>query len=133
MDPSFTTTIFFRGTHASALVCRKRDWMVSATVPVLKDSNLRLNEGSPREYFGAMAETARSQGTLGGLRRRLRNSMIPGDPNDSAWADGFSIERLPYARGEAPLCVLPNTGLTPVVPAAENLEAMSSRKCGRLQ
>ena len=75
-------------------------------VPVLKASNLHLNEAYPREYFKEMAEKARSQGTLGGLSRRLRNCMIPGDPDDRAWVDGFSIEMFEeFCRKRAQLIV----------------------------
>lgn len=61
-------------------------------VPILKASNLRLNEAYPHEYFQRMVASARSQGTLGGLRRRLDNCMIPGDPSKPGWAEQFSIK-----------------------------------------
>ena len=75
-------------------------------VPVLKTSNLHLNEAYPREYFRDMADKAQSQGTLGGLSRRLRNGMIPGDPSEPAWADGFTIEMFEeFCRRRAQLIV----------------------------
>lgn len=61
-------------------------------IPILEESNQSLSEGYPRDYFGKMAADARSQGTMDGLRRRLRGCMIPGDPDDPMWPDSFSIE-----------------------------------------
>lgn len=62
-------------------------------VPVLEASNLSLGEGYPESYFEEMAARARSLGTLGDLSRRLRDAMIPGDPEDSAWASSFAVDR----------------------------------------
>ena len=75
-------------------------------VPVLKESNLHLNEAYPQEYLKNMVEKARSQGTIGGLSRRLRNCMIPGDPCESEWGDGFAIEEFEdFCRRRAQLIV----------------------------
>ena len=75
-------------------------------VPVLEQSNLKLNEAYPKEYFREMADQARSQGTLSGLIRRLRDCMIPGDPHDPDWPDSFSIERFEdFCRARAKLIV----------------------------
>lgn len=75
-------------------------------VPVLEQSNLELNEAYPKKYFREMADQARSQGTLGGLSRRLRDCMIPGDPRDPDWPDSFSIERFEdFCRARARLIV----------------------------
>lgn len=75
-------------------------------VPVLEQSNLKLNEAYPKEYFREMADQARSQGTLGGVSRRLRDCMIPGDPHDPDWPDSFSIERFEdFCRARAKLIV----------------------------
>lgn len=75
-------------------------------VPVLEKSNLKLNEAYPKEYFREMADQARSQGTLGGVSRRLRDCMIPGDPHDPDWPDSFSIERFEdFCRARAKLIV----------------------------
>ena len=75
-------------------------------VPVLAESNQSLNEGYPEEYLGRMANEARSQGTLDGFRRRLGDCMIPGNPHELAWADGFSIEKFEeFCRKRAELIV----------------------------
>ena len=62
-------------------------------VPVLEDSNLTLGEGYPGVYFQEMADRARSLGTLGDLSRRLRDCMVPGNPQEPTWARSFSIEQ----------------------------------------
>ena len=62
-------------------------------VPVLAESNQSLGEGYPCDYLKKMADDARFQGTLEGLGRRLRDCMIPGDPRESTWADGFAVDK----------------------------------------
>ena len=75
-------------------------------VPILAPSNMSLGEGYPERYFGEMAERARSLGTLGDLSRRLRDAMIPGNPEESTWANIFSIERFDeFCRKRAELIV----------------------------
>lgn len=75
-------------------------------VPILKDSNQSLGEGYPDEYFREMATRARDLGTLGDLKRRLRDAMIPGDPYESTWAESFSIEQFEtFCRKRAELIV----------------------------
>ena len=61
-------------------------------IPILAGSNQSLNEAYPQEYFGKLAEQARDQGTLDGLRRRLQDCMIPGDPGEATWPDSFALE-----------------------------------------
>lgn len=75
-------------------------------VPILERSNLELGEAYPQEYFQTVSDQARSGGTLDGLRRRLDDCMIPGDPHDSDWLDRFSIERFEdFCRERADLIV----------------------------
>ena len=75
-------------------------------VPVLEDSNLSLGEGYPDVYFQEMADRARSLGTLGDLSRRLRDCMIPGNPEELTWANSFSTEQFPvFCRKRAELIV----------------------------
>ncbi len=62
-------------------------------VPILAQSNQSLNEGYPQEYLEKMVTDARAQGTLNGLKRRLDDCMIPGDPHEPTWVDNFSIEK----------------------------------------
>ena len=52
--------------------------------PILGASNQSLNEAYPQEYLKQLADQARVQGTLDGLQRRLRDCMIPGNPDESA-------------------------------------------------
>lgn len=75
-------------------------------VPVLADSNQSLGEGYPSEYFKEMADRARADGTLGELTRRVRDCLIPGNPQDPEWADSFSIDRFEgFCRRRAELIV----------------------------
>ena len=75
-------------------------------IPILAESNLSLNEAYPQEYFRKLAEQARAQGTLEGLRRRLRDCMIPGDPAEVAWPDSFALENFEkFCRQRAELIV----------------------------
>ena len=75
-------------------------------VPVLGDSNQSLGEGYPDEYFRKMASRAQELGTLGDLKRRLRDAMIPGDPEKPTWAESFSIEQFEtFCRKRAELIV----------------------------
>ena len=60
-------------------------------IPILGRSNQSLNEAYPQEYFKELADKSRSQGTLDGLERRLRDCIIPVNPNESQWEDSFSI------------------------------------------
>ena len=75
-------------------------------IPILDKSNQILNEAYPQEYFKKMADQARAQGTLDGLRRKLRDCMIPGDPGESTWPDGFALDRFEnFCRRRAELIV----------------------------
>lgn len=75
-------------------------------VPILGTSNQSLNEAYPKEYFKDWADKARSQGTLDGLERRLKDCMIPGDPKESRWEDGFSIRNFEeFCRSRAELII----------------------------
>lgn len=66
---------------------------IANRVPVLAQSNQSLGEGYPCDYMKKMADIARSHGMLEGLGRRLRDCMIPGDPREATWADGFSVDK----------------------------------------
>lgn len=61
-------------------------------IPVLARTNRSLGEGYPHDYFGNLASKARAGGTIGDLRRRLADCMIPGDPNEPDWPNRFLIE-----------------------------------------
>lgn len=76
-------------------------------IPMLEESNLSLGEAYPVAYFGELAARARSGGTLSGFERRLRDYMIPGNPDDElGWADGFRLERFEvFCRKRAELIV----------------------------
>lgn len=75
-------------------------------IPILEGSNLLLGETYPHVYFRSMAQQARDQGTLDGLARRLRDSMIPGDPRNPLWADSFSVDRFEdFCRKRAELII----------------------------
>ena len=84
--------IFPKNAHRRHQLSQKMLDGICNRIPILGESNQSLSEGYPREYFGRMVEDARSQGTLDGLRRRLHECMIPGDPDDRTWPDSFSIE-----------------------------------------
>lgn len=75
-------------------------------IPILDKSNLSLNEAYPQEYFKRLVDQARAQGTLDGLRRRLHDCMIPGDPGESTWPDGFALDQFEnFCRRRAELIV----------------------------
>ena len=62
-------------------------------VPMLALSNQSLGEGYPEAYLKEIADRARKEGMLGDLKRRMRDCLIPGDPEDPQWADSFSTDR----------------------------------------
>lgn len=72
----------------------RRGWLdgICNRVPVLAESNLSLGDGYPCDYLKKMADVARSHGLLAGLKRRLGDCMIPGDPGEATWADSFSVD-----------------------------------------
>ncbi len=61
-------------------------------IPVLAQSNLSLGEGYPNVYFGELVEQARTNGTLDGFKRRLRDCMIPFDLSETTPFEDFLIE-----------------------------------------
>lgn len=97
--------IFPRNARKQGLPARMLDGICNR-VPVLEESNQRLGEAYPQEYFGQLADQARSQGTIDGLRRRLRDCMIPGDPSELTWPDSFSLDKFEdFCRSRAELVV----------------------------
>lgn len=75
-------------------------------IPILDKANQNLNEAYPQDYFKRLAESARAQGTLDGLRRRMRDCMIPGDPGESTWPDSFALNQFEnFCRRRAELIV----------------------------
>ena len=83
--------IYPRNAHKTHDLSLKMLDSICNRIPILGTSNQSLNEAYPHEYFKELADKARSQGTLDGLERRLRDCMIPGDPNESQWEDTFTI------------------------------------------
>ena len=72
---------------------RKLDSICNRVI-ILSSSNQHLGEGYPQTYFKEMVDRARAAGTpLGDLSRRVRDCLIPGDPEDPEWADSFSIDQ----------------------------------------
>ena len=75
-------------------------------IPILDASNQSLNEAYPQEYFKRLVDQARAQGTLDGLRRRLHDCMIPGDPDEPGWTDSFALDRFEeFCRRRADLII----------------------------
>lgn len=75
-------------------------------VPMLASSNRSLGEGYPQDYLKGIANRARKEGRLGDLKRRMRDCLIPGNPEDLQWADGFSTDRFEeFCRKRAELIV----------------------------
>lgn len=73
---------------------------------ILKDSNLKMGETYPEDYFGEFAELAEKSGTGEGFRKRMADCMIPGNPDDPGWAGTFSIERFEaFCKARAQLIV----------------------------
>lgn len=59
---------------------------------VLADSNRSIGEAYPKDYLAEQVEKARSQGTLGAVKRRLRDCMIPCDDVGSlSWIQSLQI------------------------------------------
>ena len=61
-------------------------------IPILGTSNQSLSEAYPKEYLKDLADKASLQGTLDGLERRLRDCMIPGNPNEPRWEESFAVD-----------------------------------------
>ncbi len=61
-------------------------------IPILAETNQRVGEGYPEEYFDELASSARRNGTQDGLRRRLSDCLIPGDPTEAGWASRFDCD-----------------------------------------
>lgn len=75
-------------------------------VPMLASSNESLGEGYPQVYLKDIADRARNEGTLGDLKGRMRDCLIPGSPEDPEWPDSFSIDRFEeFCRERADLIV----------------------------
>ena len=85
--------IFPRNAHKRYTLPRGMLDGICNRIPVLADTNQSLGEGYPQQYFQEIADRARAEGTLGDLRRRMRDCLIPGDPYDPSWAESFAIER----------------------------------------
>jgi hypothetical protein len=62
-------------------------------LPLLGDSNRKLSDREPADYFEELRHNAVRTGTLGDLRRRLQDAMIPGALDSDQWLNQFSIER----------------------------------------
>jgi len=79
---------------------------ISNRVPMLASSNQSLGEGYPEVYLKEIADRARNEGMLGDFKRRMRDCLIPGDPEDLQWADHFSTNRFEeFCRKHAELIV----------------------------
>lgn len=62
-------------------------------ITILAESNQGLSNKPPETYFKEMVNDAHAEGTLSDLKRRMECCLIPGNPNDPKWLDGFSIDR----------------------------------------
>ena len=62
-------------------------------IPILAATNLSLGEAYPEEYLGELVSSARQNGTIEGLRRRMEYCLIPGDPREVGWTSQFCPER----------------------------------------
>lgn len=59
---------------------------------ILADSNRSIGEAYPREYLREQVERAERQGTVGAVKRRLRDCMIPCDDIDSPnWTRSLEV------------------------------------------
>lgn len=69
---------------------------VANRIALSKESNRDLGDKAPQEYFKELRDQAVASGTLPGLQKRLRDCLIPGDPNDeSEFLSQFEAENLP--------------------------------------
>lgn len=79
---------------------------ISNRVPILGKSNQEIGDSDPKEYFGKLMRRSREQGTLDGFARRLQGCMIPGDPREPGWLDGFSEDKFEeFCRRRAALII----------------------------
>ena len=71
---------------------------------ILEASNLSIGDREPSEYMKELADRHREEGTLGALKRKLNDYMIPGDPADASWEASFALERFEaFCEGRARL------------------------------
>ena len=95
-------------------------------VPVLASLNQSLGEGYPQEYLKKLADRARKDDTLGDLSRRMRDCLIPGNPESPQWADSFSTDRFEeFCRKRAELIIMRvseivGNSLQKVTPSSDN-------------
>ena len=98
--------IYPRNAHKKYNLSRQMLDCICNRIPMSGGSNQSLGEAYPQEYFKKLSDGARSQGTLDGLERRLRDCMIPGNPSESGWEDAFSIDNFErFCRSRAELII----------------------------
>lgn len=76
---------------------------VANRIPILRDSNRELNDTPPAEYFALLRDSARRNGTFGELVRRMQACLIPSNPSDENWLEGFTNDNFSeflYKRAE---------------------------------
>lgn len=65
---------------------------IANRIPVLEETNLRLNEAYPNKYLIEMRDVAKSNGTMDELVRRLEDCLIPGDVTNTQWPSQLEID-----------------------------------------
>ena len=85
--------IFPRNAHRKYGLSQRMLDSICNRIAISAETNQKLGEAYPQDYFGRLLDQAQSHGTLGGLKERLDSCLIPGNPSEPTWLDGFSHER----------------------------------------
>ncbi|AFK56240.1 GmrSD restriction endonuclease domain-containing protein [Tistrella mobilis] len=72
---------------------RQRDIdSITNKIPVIRDTNRKIGDDSPYDYFRTRLLSAKEAGTVGALRERMQACLIPGNPGDPDWLEQFKVE-----------------------------------------
>jgi hypothetical protein len=58
---------------------------------ISKSTNRNLSDGLPNEYFFELQKTAKENGIIPDIRKRLKDCLIPGDVESSTFSDQFKV------------------------------------------
>ncbi len=98
--------IFPRAAHKKCALSLDELDSIANRIPVLEDTNLRLNESYPNRYMKEMRDIAKSNGTIDELPRRMDDCLMPGNVSDPGWLSIFDVERFAdFSRLRADLIV----------------------------
>ncbi|MFQ3674213.1 MAG: hypothetical protein SNJ83_11530, partial [Aggregatilineales bacterium] len=67
---------------------------ISNKLLITSGSNLKLSDKPTKLYMGELRDTALRSGTMGDLKKRLEDALIPGEPDNPDWLEQFSLDNL---------------------------------------